>query len=56
MGAHSSENIAEIVYSTLQKFSVSPCTIGYFVLDNAFNNDTAITAIAQKIGFNATHR
>jgi hypothetical protein len=32
------------------------CNIGYFVLDNAFNNDTAITSLASKIGFNDTHR
>jgi hypothetical protein len=56
MGAHSGENMAEIVYSTLQKFGVGPRTIGYFVLDNASNNDTAIASLAQKISFNVTHR
>lgn len=56
MGAHSGENMAEIVYSTLQKFGVSPRTIGYFVLDNASNNDTTIVSLAQKMGFNATYR
>ena len=54
MGVHSGENMAEIVHSTLQKFGISPRTIGYFVLDNAYNNDTAITSLAQRIGFNAT--
>jgi hypothetical protein len=56
MGAHSGENMAEIVHSTLQKFGVSSCNIGYFVLDNAYNNDTAITLLTLKIGFNATYR
>jgi hypothetical protein len=56
MGAHSGDNMADIVYSTLQKFGVTPRTIGYFVLDNATNNDTTITLLASKMGFNATHR
>jgi hypothetical protein len=55
MGVHSGENMSEIVYSTLQKFGVGPRTIGYFALDNASNNDTAIASLAQKMSFNATH-
>jgi hypothetical protein len=30
--------------------------LGYFVLDNASNNDTAVEEIAKKLGFNAGHR
>jgi hypothetical protein len=56
MGAHSGDNMADIVYSTLQKSDVTSCIISYFVLDNATNNDTTITSLALKIGFNATHR
>lgn len=56
MDAHSGENMAEIVYSTLQKFGVGPHTIGYFVLDNASSNDTTIVSLAQKMSFNATYR
>jgi hypothetical protein len=56
MGAHSGENMAEIVYSTLQRFGVGPRTVGYFVLDNASNNDTAIASLAQKMSFNAAYR
>ncbi|KAI1676349.1 hypothetical protein KJE20_14078, partial [Pyrenophora tritici-repentis] len=56
MGAHSGENMAEIVYSTLQKFGVGPRTTGYFVLDNASSNDTTIVSLAQKMSFNATYR
>jgi hypothetical protein len=56
MGAHSGGNMAEVVYSTLKKFGVGPATIGYFVLDNAYNNnDTAIVTLASKMAFNAAH-
>jgi hypothetical protein len=48
-GAHSDEKIAEVVLSILQQFGISSRTIGYFVLDNASNNDTTIHAIAQKL-------
>ena len=56
MGAHSGENMAEIVHKTLHKFGVTPRMIGYFVLDNAYNNDTTIRSLASKMGFNATHQ
>jgi hypothetical protein len=55
IGAYLGANMAKIVYSTLQKFSVTPCIIGYFVLNNAYNNDTTIRALALKIGFNAAY-
>jgi hypothetical protein len=55
MGAHSGENMTEIIHSTLQKFGIGPCTIGYFVLNNASNNDTAIASLAQEMSFNATY-
>jgi hypothetical protein len=56
MGAHSGNNMATVVQNTLQKFGVSTHTIGYFVLNNASNNDSAVTAIGEKMGFNPTHR
>jgi hypothetical protein len=56
MGAHSVENMAEIVHSTLQKFGVTPSKMGYFVLDNAYNNDTTVRILASKMGFNASHQ
>lgn len=56
MGPHSGENMAEIVYSTLQKFGVTAQTIGYFVLDNAYNNDATITLLASKFSFNPAYR
>ena len=55
-GAHTSERMAEVVCTTLQQFGVNPLTVGYFVLDNATNNDTAVAAIAHKMGFNAAYR
>jgi hypothetical protein len=55
-GAHSGEKMAEVVSQTLQQFSINSRTVGYFVLDNASNNDSAVAAIAQKMDFDATHR
>lgn len=55
-GTHSGEKIAEVVYKMLQQFGIHSLNIGYFVLDNASNNNAAVAAVAQKMGFNATHR
>jgi hypothetical protein len=54
-GAHSREKIAEIVSKLLQQFGIDQHTIGYFVLDNAGNNNTAVLALACMMGFSATH-
>jgi hypothetical protein len=55
-GAHSSEKVVEVVNKSLQLYGITPSTTGYFVLDNASNNDTAILALTQKMGFIAPHR
>jgi hypothetical protein len=55
-GAHSGERMAEVILKTLELFSINARTLGYFVLDNASNNDSAVLAIAQKMGFSATDR
>ena len=57
-GAHSSERIAGVVLKILQKFDINTRKVGYFVLDNASNNDSTILAISLKPGwsFNAIHR
>jgi hypothetical protein len=55
-GQHSGNNIATIVASTLQQFGVDEDRVGYFVLDNAYNNDTAMEALADKFNFYAPHR
>jgi hypothetical protein len=48
--------MAEVVSQTLQQFNINSRTVGYFVLDNASNNNSAVAAIAQKMNFDATHR
>ncbi|KNG46889.1 transposase-like protein [Stemphylium lycopersici] len=54
-GAHSGERMGEVVIKTLQDFKITSQSIGYFVLNNATNNDSTITILAQEHGFNATH-
>jgi hypothetical protein len=39
-GAHSGERMAEVVSQTLRQFNINSCTVGYFMLDNASNNDS----------------
>jgi hypothetical protein len=56
MGPHSGDNIGQIVLSVLKDFGVSASQVGYFVLDNATNNDAAIATISRKIGFDPAHR
>jgi hypothetical protein len=41
-GAHSGKNISRVVSTSLQQFGISPCTVGYFVLNNTTNNNTTI--------------
>jgi hypothetical protein len=55
-GSHSGERIAETVKRTLETYGIFPSKLGYFVLDNATNNDTAVAAIARLYNFNAAHR
>ena len=55
-GAHSGEIMATVVTQTLTEFGITASCIGYFVLDNASNNDTAVDAIARTMGFNPLHR
>jgi hypothetical protein len=46
-GPHSGENIAEVVDEVLQDYGITPDQIGCFILDNATNNDTCISALAK---------
>jgi hypothetical protein len=55
-GAHSGERIAEVILETLDLFSINTRTVGYLVLNNASNKNSAVLAIAQKMGFSATNR
>jgi hypothetical protein len=56
-GAHTGEAIATAVVTTLRAYQITSATLGYFVLDNANNNDTAITAVARDFSnFEPTER
>jgi hypothetical protein len=54
-GAYTGERIAEVVAKTLKTFNINS-NLGYFVLNNAYTNDTAITKLAKLYGFEARHR
>jgi hypothetical protein len=41
---------------TLSAYGVTSNRVGYFVLDNAANNDTAIAALAREYNFDLAHR
>jgi hypothetical protein len=49
-GAHSGKRIAEVVLEILQKFDIDTLKLGYFVLNNASNNNSTILAISLKPG------
>jgi hypothetical protein len=55
IGAHTGERIAEVVAKTLKTFNISS-NLGYFVLDNAYANNIAITKPAKLYGFEACYR
>jgi hypothetical protein len=55
-GAHSGEAIAETFLRVINSYGIQD-KIGYFTLDNAYNNDTMLqAAVAKACGFNAAHR
>lgn len=47
-GAHSDENQAELVWSVILQYQIED-SLGYFTLNNASNNSTALRAIQQKL-------
>lgn len=55
-GSHTGEAIASTIVKTLGEYGITSDKLGYFVLDNATNNDTAIAALARVYDFDATHR
>ena len=55
VGSHKGENIAECVATILGEFALQE-RVGYFVLDNARNNDTAMEALAEEFGFDMKQR
>ncbi|KAI0604067.1 hypothetical protein TUN205_11686, partial [Pyrenophora tritici-repentis] len=55
-GAHTSEAMAKVVIAIFKQFEITVGKLGYFVLDNAHNNNTTINTLALQIGFSATER
>ena len=47
-GSHDGENIATALYEVIQEYGIAQ-KVGYFMSDNAKNNDTAIAALLQKL-------
>lgn len=55
IGTHSGENIAEAVVGVIEDYNISHL-LGYFVMDNADNNDTAVEAIIAAIRPDLDHK
>jgi hypothetical protein len=56
-GQHSGFNIGDVVATTLTNFEVDKDYVGYFVLDNAYNNNnTAVASLADLYGFETPER
>jgi hypothetical protein len=54
-GSYLGERIAKTVKRTLKTYGIFLSKLGYFVLNNATNNDTAVAAIALLYNFNAAY-
>jgi hypothetical protein len=52
--AHTGNNIAAVAITILRLFGVNNTSVGYFVLNNASNNNTAVESLAEEFGFVAT--
>jgi hypothetical protein len=52
---HSGENIAAEIVEVIKSFELEE-KVGYFTLDNAGNNDTAMEVIAEVLGLDSTRR
>lgn len=50
--SHTGENIAAHIYKVLKSFGIEE-KMGYFTLDNAGNNDTAIVELGRRLGFDS---
>jgi hypothetical protein len=51
-GAYTGDAIAAVISKTLKAYSIILEKLGYFILNNAANNDTAIAALALEYNFN----
>jgi hypothetical protein len=54
-GKHTGANIAETIAEIITRFDLQD-NIGFFIADNATNNDTCIEALAAEFTFDATER
>jgi hypothetical protein len=55
-GSRTGEAIASALIQTLEVSGITRDKLGYFVLDNATNDDTTIAALAHVYNFDATHQ
>ena len=55
-GAYTGERLAEVVTLTLTTYGITADNVGYFVLDNASNNNTTVAALARHFNFTTPHR
>jgi hypothetical protein len=55
-GDHTGNRIADCIEKTLQTFGITTSKLGYFMLDNVYNNNAAIKKLGSKYGFVASHR
>jgi hypothetical protein len=53
---HTNSSISGEVIAVLQSFEITPERMGYFTLDNAKNDTTAMVAIGEKLGFDGRLR
>jgi hypothetical protein len=56
IGSHAGVDIAASVIQVMKDFEIEKSKVGYFVLDNASNNDTALREIAREFEFDVTER
>jgi hypothetical protein len=55
-GAYIGDAITAIISKTLKTYSITLEKLRYFVLNNAANNNTAITTLSLKYNFNPTYQ
>ncbi|KAF6515467.1 hypothetical protein HZS61_005373 [Fusarium oxysporum f. sp. conglutinans] len=48
-GEHTGENIGSVILELLREYDVGGDQIGYFMLDNASSNDTAVEFILKEL-------
>jgi hypothetical protein len=49
LGSHIRANMADHLFDVLKEYQISSNQIAYFAADNATNNDTALTALSERM-------